>query len=93
MEHYEKSVANRQIIHAQSAQSSMCKRSVHVNEVVRRILNTSARLEWSEYAAPTLTDYMVRMKIAGYDEMYRKRKVEQELRIHDKMVKEESMKE
>ena len=57
-----------------------------MNEVVRRILNTSTRLEWSEYVAPALTDYMVRMKVAGYDELYRKRTLEQALRIFDKMV-------
>ena len=56
-QHYEKPMANRQILHSQSAQSDKCKRSVHVNEVVRRILNTSAKLEWSEYVAPVLTDY------------------------------------
>ena len=73
---YEKPMANRQIIEEQSALSAGCKQAVHVNEVVRRILNTSSRLEWSEYVAPTVTDYMVRMKIAGYDEFYRKKNTE-----------------
>ena len=88
-QHYEKPVANRQILNAQSAQSFACKRSVHVNEVLRRILNPSARLKWSDSVAPILTDYMVRMKIAGYDENYRKRTLEQALRMYDKIVKEE----
>ena len=49
-EHYEKPVANRQVVQAKSALSSRCKQSVHVNEVVRRLLNTSA-------------DYMARMEL------------------------------
>ena len=88
-QHYEKPMANRQILHSQSAQSDKCKRSVHVNEVVRRILNTSAKLEWSDYVAPVLTDYCLRMKQAGYNEMYRKRTLEQALRVHDRFINDE----
>ena len=87
--HYEKPVSNRQVISTKSAQSSACKRSVHVNEVVRRILNTSRRLEWSDYVAPALTDYMVRMKGAGYNEIYRRRTLEQALRVYDKIVRDD----
>ena len=64
-QHFEKQMANRQILQSQSAQSDKCKRSVHVNELVRRILNTSARLDWSEFVGPVLTDYCVRMRQAG----------------------------
>ena len=88
-QHYEKPMANKQILKSQSAQSDRCKRSVHVNEVVRRILKTSARLDWSECAAPVLTDYCVRMKEAGYGELYRKRTLEQALRIYDRPVADE----
>ena len=88
-EHYEKPVANRQVVQAESALSSTCKQSVHINEVVRRILNTSARLEWQDNAAQTITDYMVRMKIAGYEEDYRKRTLKKALQIYDRMKKEE----
>ena len=61
-QHYEKPVANRQVVDSLSALSSGCKKSVHVNGIVTKILNTSTRLQWSEYAAPTITDYMARMK-------------------------------
>ena len=61
---YEKSVSNKQVIHAQSAVSSKCKFSVHVNEIIRRILNTSSRLDWNDQTAPILTEYMVRRKEA-----------------------------
>ena len=88
-QHFEKPMANRQILQSQSAQSDKCKRSVHVNELVRRILNTSARLDWSEFVAPILTDYCVRIRQAGYDEIYRKRTIEQALRIYDRLVDNE----
>ena len=80
---------NREVVHAQSAKSAACKRSVHVNEVLRSILNTSHRLDWSTSVAPFLTEYMLRMLRAGYDEMYRRRTLEQAIRIHDRMLKDE----
>jgi hypothetical protein len=89
-QHYQKPMANRQIIDVKSALSSGCKKSVHINEVVRRVLNTSPRLKWSDYAAPEITDYMLRMKVAGYEEAYRKRTLQKALAIHDRMKKEES---
>jgi hypothetical protein len=61
---------------------------VHVNEVVRRILNTSSRLEWSSYTAHALIDYFAWMKVAGYNEKYRKRTLQQGLRIYDKMLED-----
>ena len=39
--HYEKEVASKLIIPSRSAHSNSCKRSVHINELVRRCLNTS----------------------------------------------------
>ena len=80
-EHYQKSVASKQILSAHSVQSTTCKRSVHVQEVLRRILNNSTGLDWDKSVAPVLTEYMKRMQQAGYDEKFRKNV----LRIHDKM--------
>ena len=59
--HYEKPTASKQIISIRSAHSRSCKRSVHVNELVRRMLNISPSLSWAEYMAPVLEDYMQRM--------------------------------
>ena len=86
--HYEKPVASKLVLNAQSAQSSLCKRNVHVQELVRRILNTSTRLDWSSFVAPCLTDYMKRMQLAGYDEKFRKHSLHSALRIHDRMVQQ-----
>ena len=65
-QHYEKQVASKQVISAQSAQSVACKKSVHVQALVRRILNTSTHLDWDDSFVPILNDYMVRMRLAGY---------------------------
>ena len=70
-QHYEKEMSTKLVLSAHSAQSSSCKRNVHVQETLRRILNCSPRLNWQEQVAPILTDYMARMKDAGYAEMYR----------------------
>ena len=75
-QHYGKEVASRQIISAKSAQSATCKRNVHIQEVLRRMLNCSTRLNWQEEVAPFLTDYMARMFEAGYGETYRKNTLE-----------------
>ena len=50
-QHYEKPMTSKKVISSQFAQSRGCKKSVHVQELLRRILNTSSRLAWSEYVA------------------------------------------
>ena len=87
-QHYEKTVASKAVLNAQSAQSAACKRSVHTMEIVRRMLNTSQKLDWSLYVAPILTEYMQRMKLAGYGERYRKAVLLRALGIYDKMMEE-----
>ena len=89
-QHYEKSVASKLVIGAQSAQSEACKRSVHTRELIRRMLNTSAKLVWKDFSAPVLTEYMARMMQAGYSQNYRKRILEQAMRIYDKIVNDDS---
>ena len=69
--HYEKPTASKQIISTRSAHSGSCKRSVHVNELVRRMMNVSPSLSWTEYTVPVLEEYMRRMARAGYGEVYR----------------------
>ena len=85
-EHYEKPMASKQILSEQSAQSTACKKSVHVRELVRRLLNTSRRLDWNRTTAPILTEYMGRMMIAGYSERYRRSCLGHALRIYDSMI-------
>ena len=88
--HYEKPVSPKQILSAKSAQSSACKRSVHIQEIVRRILNTSTRLEWDEYVTPTLSENMKRMALAGYNENYRKTTLIHAISIFDHIRRSKS---
>ena len=87
-QHYEKEMSTKLVLSAHSAQSS-CKRNVHVQEVLRRILNCSPRLNWQEQVAPILTNYMTRMKVAGYAEMYRRQTLQHAFRIYEKMKEED----
>ena len=82
-QHYEKAVSSKTILNAKSAHSAACKRSVHTQEVIRRVLNCSRNLDWDNQIAPFVTEYMIRMKIAGYSETYRKTVLEHAIRILD----------
>ena len=90
-QHYEKAVASKQILNAGSAQSGLCKKNVHVREIIRRILNTSVRLEWDIYVTPVLTEFMKRMELAGYNQGYRRNTLQHALGIYDNMKKEHEL--
>ena len=85
-EHYEKPMASKTVLHSQSAHPPHCKKSVHVQEVIRRLLNCSNKLSWERETAPIITEYMLRMKIAGYGERYRENIVRKALLIHKKKM-------
>ena len=67
-QHYEKPISNKSVLDSQSAHPSTCKRSVHVQEIIRRLLNSSPFLDWESEIAPVVSEYMLRMKKAGYGE-------------------------
>ena len=77
-------------MHAESAISPSCKKSVHTQDVLRRLFNSSNKLDWKTDTAPVLTDYMSCMKQAGYSEWYRKDTLLRALRIYDKMLENDS---
>ena len=89
-EHYEKKVSSKLVISARSAHSAQTKRSVHISELVRRMMNTSPLLDWSEHCAPVLTDYLKRMMAAGYNERYRKDILCQAVNIYDSKVRKDA---
>ena len=76
-------------MHSSSAQSYSCKRSLHTKEVVRRLLNSSVRLDWDQEVAPVITTYMSRLRRAGYDQKFRELTLTRALGIYDKMKKED----
>jgi hypothetical protein len=88
-EHFEKPMSSKKIMHATSAISASCKRSVHTQEVLRRLFNSSRRLDWKTEIAPVITEYMGRMMHAGYPEKYRRDTLSRALRIYDKMVEDD----
>ena len=90
-QHYEKAVTSKQILNAGSAQSGMCKRNVYVREIIRRILNTSERLEWNAHVTPVPTDFTKRMELAGYNQTYRKNTLQHALGIYDGMKQDHEL--
>ena len=56
---------------------------------MRRLLNSSAMLDWKTEVAPVISTYMARMKQAGYPENYRKDTLNRALRIYDKMLEDD----
>ena len=47
-------------------------------------MNSSKRLDWEEETAPVVTEYMRRMKVAGYGEKYRRDVLKHAINIFDK---------
>ena len=88
-QHYEKPVSSKAVLHAKSAHPSTCKRSVHTQEIVRRLLNSAPSLDWEKEVTPVISEYMQRMKDAGYGEGYRKSILKQALAIYDAKVEDE----
>ena len=81
--HYEKPVSSKTVLHSRSAHPTSCKRSVHTQEILRRLLNCSKKLDWESDTAPVVGEYMRRMRKAGYTERYREGVLRQALAIHD----------
>ena len=61
---------------------------VHTQELIRRMVNTSDKLDWNENVAPVLTNYMERMLQAGYGQSYRRRVLERALGRYDQMKRD-----
>ena len=76
-------------MHANTAQAVSCRNSVHTQEIMRRLLNSSPLLDWKSCVAPVLSEYMLRMMQHGYPQQYRVDTLTRALRIYDHMVEEE----
>ena len=53
------------------------------------MFNCSRRIPWEQEAAPCVTDYMMRMKEAGYSQNYRRRILMAAIKIYDQKVDDE----
>ena len=58
-QHYEKPTASQHIMHASSAQSISCRNSVHTQEILRRLFNSSPLLDWKTCVASVLSTYIL----------------------------------
>ena len=79
----------KKIMHADSALSGSCKKSVHTQEIIRRLLNSSMRLDWKTEVAPVISTYMARMMQANYPQNYRRDTLKRAMRIYDQKVKDD----
>ena len=59
------------------------------NEIVRRLQNTSRKLDWDLFCAPVVTEYMLRMKRAGYNEDYRKHVLLNAFAVYDSKIQKD----
>ena len=84
--HYEKPMATRNVLHSKSAHPETCKRSIHTQEVLRRLLNCSKELNLKEDIAPIVSEYMYRMKLAEYKEGYRKSILKGAMKIYKEKI-------
>ena len=87
--HYEKPMSRRSVLNAKSAHPASCKKSVHIQEILRRIMNCSRRVPWEQETAPCVTDYMMRMREAGYSQSYRRRVLMAAIKIYDQKMEDE----
>ena len=88
-QHYQKPGSSKLVMHADSAQSSQCKKSVHTQEILRRLLNCSTHLDWETEVAPVISEYMGRLMSAGYNQKFRKETLQKALRIYDQMLEDD----
>ena len=88
-QHYEKPMASKTVLHSKSAHPQHCKKSVHVQEIIRRLVNCSRKLDWESDTAPVISEYMLRMKLAGYGEKYRENIARKAINIYKKKIEDE----
>ena len=68
---FEKEIACKYVMMRNSAMSARVKMNCLTQEVIRRLRNTRASLDWDEYKAPILTEFSKKMARSGYPEGYR----------------------
>ena len=56
--------------------SARVKMNCLTQEVIRRLRNTRASLDWEEFKAPILTKFCKKMARSGYPETYRSEVIE-----------------
>ena len=70
-EFYQKEIANKSVIHAQSAMSYTSKRTMITQDILRVLLRCSPHLPWNQ-VLPHINHMMMRIQYSGYSEKFRK---------------------
>ena len=69
-EHYEKEMATKMVIHAESAIPQSVKRTVLTQEVLRIMLHCSRNLPW-DVVREHISKFMLKMQLSGYEQPFR----------------------
>ena len=85
-QHYEKPMASKLILSANSALPMKQKRNIHTNECVRRLRNCDPNMSWQE-RKEFIQEYVIRMYHAGYSESFRQDIVRQSIARYEGMLK------
>ena len=68
---FEKEIACKFVMMRDSAMSARVKMNTLTQEVIRRLRNTRASLDWDEFKVPILTEFCKKMARSGYPQEYR----------------------
>ena len=68
---FEKEIACKFVMMRDSAMSTRVKMNTLTQEVIRRLRNTRASLDWNEFKVPILTEFCKKMARSGYPQEYR----------------------
>ena len=69
-EHYEKEMATKMVIHAESAIPRSVKRTVLTQEVLRIMLHCSRNLPW-DVVRGHINKFIMKMQLSGYEQTFR----------------------
>ena len=89
-EHYEKKMATKSVIHAESAIPTNSKRTILTQEVLRIILHCSNYLPW-ETVTTHINHFMMKMQYSGYDDVFRYQVVKSAVNAYMKIREKEEL--
>ena len=89
-EHYEKEMATKSVIHANSAIPTSNKRTILTQEVLRIILHCSNYLPW-ETVTKHINHLMMKMQYSGYDKIFRYQVVKSAINAYVKIREKEEL--
>ena len=89
-EHYEKEMATKMVIHANSAMPKKVKRTVLTQEVLRIMLHCSRNLPW-DIVRGHIDKFMMKMQLSGYKQGFRYEVTKSAINAFETMMEDERM--